>query len=196
MWRTVAYMERRANVISSIVNKFVFTYEKYGEGEFKSLTFKEHENFGFYLDQQGYTKQRDIEMAEHKYGHNDLEVPLPQFQDLLKEHMVAPFFVFQIFTTLLWLMDEYWYYSLFTLFLLMFAESTVVFQRKKNMERLRAMRIFPYLLPVLRKGEWVNVQSDALIPGDVCLIRRMKEAKKPEKEENKKVEKEQKNYIP
>ena len=52
----------------------------------------------------------------------------------------------------------------------MFAESTVVFQRKKNMERLRSMRINPYDLYVLRKGEWKLIQSDALVPGDICLV--------------------------
>jgi len=180
--------------------KFVFSYDRDGYGEFRSLEFNEDKPFGWYLDQEGLNKKRDIEHAEAKFGQNDLEVPLPQFQELLKEHMVAPFFVFQIFCTLLWLMDEYWYYSLFTLFLLLFAESTVVFQRKKNMERLRAMRIYPYDIPVLRGGEWKNVQTDALLPGDIWLIKRLKEVKKKPEEEKKNnrkpQEKEQKNYIP
>lgn len=176
--------------------KFVYTYDKDGNGKFKGLKFREKENFGFYLDQEGLSKKRDIELTENKYGINDLEVPLPQFQELLKEHMVAPFFVFQIFCTLLWLMDEYWYYAIFTLFLLMFAESTVVFQRKKNMERLRAMRIHPYAIPVVRNGEWVNIQTDGLLPGDICLIRRLTHPKKDETKDNIKKEKEQKNYIP
>ena len=176
--------------------KFVFTFDKHGDGQFERLKYKENENFGFYLKQEGLNKKRDIEVIENTYGQNDLEVPLPQFQELLKEHMVAPFFVFQIFCTLLWLMDEYWYYAIFTLFLLMFAESTVVFQRKKNMERLRAMRIYPYAIPVLRNGEWINVQTDMLLPGDVCLVRRLKQPKKEESKDGKKGEKEQKNYIP
>jgi manganese-transporting P-type ATPase len=141
-------------------------------------------------------KKKEIELAENKYGLNELEVPLPHFSDLLKEHMVAPFFVFQIFCTFLWLMDEYWYYSLFTFGLLCFAESTVVFQRKRNMERLRTMRIHPYSIYVLRKGEWKTIQTDSLLPGDVCLIKRMKEAKKEDKKDDKNKEKELKNYIP
>ena len=65
------------------------------------------------------------------------------------------------------------------------------------------MRIYPYAIPVLRKNEWINVQSDALLPGDIWLIRRLKEEKKADqndtdkdKGKKKPKEKEQKNYIP
>lgn len=180
-----------------------FIYQKTeGQDEYKfhGLKFNERETFGFYKQQKGYAKNREIELAENKYGNNEMEVPLPEFIDIFKEHMVAPFFVFQIFCTFLWLMDEYWYYSLFTLGLLMFAESTVVFQRKKNMERLRSMRIHPYDMYALRKGEWKLISSEELLPGDVCLVNtNQKKGDKKSKKEDKKEkngEKIQKNYIP
>lgn len=60
------------------------------------------------------------------WGSNKMHIPIPTFMDLYQEHVVAPFFVFQLFCTLLWLLDEYWYYSLFNLGMLFFFEGTVV----------------------------------------------------------------------
>ena len=65
------------------------------------------------------------------------------------------------------------------------------------MERLRSMRINPYDLYVLRKGEWKLIQSDALVPGDICLVNTNIGKKKDNKNDKKEgKDKEQKNYVP
>lgn len=110
-----------------------------------------------------------------KYGLNKFDIPVPTFTELFKEHAVAPFFVFQIFCVALWFMDELWYYSLFTLFMLFTFESTVVWQRQRTMKEFRGMGIQPYTVNVFRGTEWREVLTDELLPGDLLSVTRTKE---------------------
>ena len=113
--------------------------------------------------------------AEQQYGTNTFDIPVPTFMELWKEHAVAPFFVFQIFCVGLWLLDEYWYYSLFTLFMLVAFESTVVWQRQRTLNEFRAMSIKPYEIWVYRGKKWEQITSDRLLPGDLVSVARTKE---------------------
>ncbi|PCH41918.1 endoplasmic reticulum Ca-transporting P-type ATPase [Wolfiporia cocos MD-104 SS10] len=109
------------------------------------------------------------------YGKNEFDIPVPSFGALFAEHATAPFFVFQIFCVALWCLDEYWYYSLFTLFMLVVFECTVVWQRLRTLTEFRTMSVAPYAIQCLRDGKWVTVQTDDLLPGDVVSVARHQE---------------------
>ncbi|KAI9756553.1 MAG: hypothetical protein M4579_003812 [Chaenotheca gracillima] len=124
---------------------------------------------------RGIESGSDLLRLQQHYGDNSFDIPVPTFTELFKEHAVAPFFIFQIFCVGLWMLDEYWYYSLFTLFMLVAFESTVVWQRQRTLNEFRGMSIKPYNIWAYRLGQWTEIQSDKLLPGDLVSVGRTKE---------------------
>lgn len=117
----------------------------------------------------------DLAKLTRNYGLNKFDIPIPTFLELFKEHAVAPFFVFQIFCVALWCMDEQWYYSLFSLFMLVSFEMTTVFQRRTTMNEFQSMGIKPYPIYTYRDAKWQELQTDELLPGDLVSVTRTNE---------------------
>lgn len=128
-----------------------------------------------FQESHGLDTRIEIDKIRQHYGDNTFDIPVPSFTELWKEHAVAPFFVFQIFCVGLWLLDEYWYYSLFTLFMLVAFESTVVWQRQRTLNEFRGMSIKPYDIWAYRENRWTQITSDKLLPGDLVSVGRTKE---------------------
>ena len=128
-----------------------------------------------FQESHGLTSKTEIERIQLHYGDNSFDIPVPTFTELWKEHAVAPFFVFQMFCIGLWLLDDYWYYSLFTLVMLVGFESTVVWQRQRTLNEFRGMSIQPYDIWVYRESQWEQIKSDKLLPGDLVSVGRTKE---------------------
>ncbi|KAJ7049439.1 hypothetical protein C8F01DRAFT_1069054 [Mycena amicta] len=114
--------------------------------------------------------QADVPRLTSLYGGNEFNIPIPSFTELFGEHATAPFFVFQIFCVALWCLDEYWYYSIFTLFMLVMFECTVVWQRVRTLTEFRTMSVQPYPIQCYRDKKWQEIQTDKLLPGDVISL--------------------------
>jgi hypothetical protein len=126
--------------------------------------------FSQHFKASGYLSSKKAEQALEKWGTNEFTFYKPEFLPLLVEHMLAPFFVFQLFCVGLWCLDEYWYYSLFTLFMLVLFECTVVNQRLRNLSTLQQMGHQPQFIWALREEKWVNINEQFLLPGDIISI--------------------------
>ncbi|KAJ3676324.1 hypothetical protein LUZ60_003736 [Juncus effusus] len=149
--------------------RFIF-YEF--DDTFKKLSFPTKETFGNYLKSSGHGTEAKVNTAVDKWGRNVFEYPQPTFQKLMKEQIMEPFFVFQVFCVGLWCLDEFWYYSLFTLFMLFLFESTMAKNRLRTLTELRRVRIDNQILTVHRCGKWVKIPGTELLPGDIVSVGR------------------------
>nr|UJH94586.1 Spf1 [Starmerella bombicola] len=146
--------------------------------------FKQFRPPHFWVDDKGVTvgallasegNSGDLIEKQREFGPNIFDIPVPTFLELWKEHAVAPFFVFQIFSCCLWFLDEMWKSSMMMLFMLVSFESTVVYQRQRTMTEFRSMSLKPYAVQVFRNGKWSEVQTPELLPGDLVSVLRSKE---------------------
>jgi cation-transporting ATPase 13A1 len=128
----------------------------------------------FFDEWRGFRSLHQVVSAQIRYGPNKFDVKQPTFTELYKAQLLSPFTVFQLFCVILWMLDDYWQYSAFTLFMIFTFEATVVFSRIKSLSALRGMGNKARNVHVYRLGQWIQVQTTDLLPCDLISLTRVK----------------------
>jgi len=139
------------------------------DGQFVSMKYPTNREISQYLASKGHT-DAEAHQAKEYFGHNNYDIPVPSFIELLKEHMLAPFFVFQVFSILCWMLDDYLTYPIVSLVSLILIESNTVRTRQSNLIELRGVKNTPFQIWVNRDETWRMISTDKLVPGDLVLL--------------------------
>ena len=89
-----------------------------------------------YTSAGGLHTDSEITKIDEKWGKNHLAVHTPSFLELLQVQLLSPLAMFQVFCALLWLLDEYWSYTAWSLVSVVIFETTTVFQRTRTQKML------------------------------------------------------------
>lgn len=104
------------------------------------------------------------------FGRNHINLKVKKTSQILFDEALHPFYVFQIFSIILWSLDAYYYYAA-CIFLISFLSilDTLV-ETKKTSTRLAEMSYFNCEVRVFREEFWTHVSSSELVPGDVYEV--------------------------
>jgi len=163
----VFYEER----LGSLVFKFHRLKYLVEDGEVVPLGYPTDLHIEDYIQDEGLQDQEDMDIQLDTFGPNKFELPKPTFIEVYKEQIMRPIVVFQVFCALLWALDTYIKYTLFSLMSIFGFEAASVFQRHKNLNTLRGMSNKSYKIKVRRKKKWIDVETADLLPGDCISLK-------------------------
>ncbi|XP_041480775.1 probable cation-transporting ATPase 13A3 isoform X2 [Lytechinus variegatus] len=114
---------------------------------------------------------RETAQRRALYGVNKIVVRVKPILLLLIQEILNPFYIFQIFSVTVWIVDDYLYYSFCIIILSTLSISISLYTTRTQATTLKSMVKSNVTVQVLRpNGEIETVWEDQLVPGDVIII--------------------------
>uniref|UniRef100_A0AAQ5XVU1 Cation-transporting P-type ATPase N-terminal domain-containing protein n=1 Tax=Amphiprion ocellaris TaxID=80972 RepID=A0AAQ5XVU1_AMPOC len=110
-------------------------------------------------------------LRRRMYGANIIDVPVKPYTKLLFEEILNPFYMFQVFSITLWMIDAYYYYALCIFIISVISITISLYETRKQSVTLRNMAQLVTNVTIRRNsGAEECVSSVDLVPGDCVII--------------------------
>ncbi|XP_030379323.1 probable cation-transporting ATPase 13A3 isoform X2 [Scaptodrosophila lebanonensis] len=124
----------------------------------------------YFHQQRGLSEQEQLS-RRIVYGSNEITVPYRDVKTLLFLEVLNPFYVFQIFSVILWFTYDYYYYACVIILMSVFGIGMSIIQTKKNQDVLQKTVLNTGNAWVVNpKGVSKEVPTQTLVPGDIIEI--------------------------
>ncbi|XP_077998029.1 polyamine-transporting ATPase 13A3-like [Glandiceps talaboti] len=124
----------------------------------------------FYEDFHGFSSS-DQEKRLAIYGKNCIDVEVKSYAKLLFSEVLNPFYIFQIWSVILWMAEEYYYYATCIILISTISIGISLYETRRQSITLRDMVAHSSSVQVCRENEEEEtVDAGLLVPGDVILI--------------------------
>jgi magnesium-transporting ATPase (P-type) len=108
-----------------------------------------------------------------KFGPCNIDVPVKSVPSLLMQEILNPFYLFQIFSMVLWFWDGYRLYAGCIMIISVSSATTSLVDTIRNLKNIRSMAHYTCKVEVMRTGDenkLEQIDSDHLVPGDIIKI--------------------------
>ncbi|KAJ7324593.1 hypothetical protein JRQ81_017613 [Phrynocephalus forsythii] len=116
------------------------------------------------------------ETRDHRklfYGVNEIAVKVPSVFKLLIKEVLNPFYIFQLFSVILWSIDEYYYYAAAIVVMSLISIASSLYTIRKQYTVLHDMVVAHSVIRVtVSRGDQgvEEILSTDLVPGDVLVV--------------------------
>lgn len=104
------------------------------------------------------------------FGKNHINLRVKTTSQVFFDEALHPFYVFQIFSIILWSLDAYYYYAACIFLISILSIVDTLIETKRTSRRLAEMSYFNCDVRVFRDEFWTHVNSGELVPGDVYEV--------------------------
>ncbi|CDK29706.1 unnamed protein product [Kuraishia capsulata CBS 1993] len=104
------------------------------------------------------------------FGENVINIRDKSNSQLLLDEVLHPFYVFQVFSIVLWLLDDYYYYAFCIFMISIVSIVQTLIETRQTMKRLKDISRFTCSVRVCRNEFWKEVSSEDLVPGDIFEV--------------------------
>lgn len=107
-----------------------------------------------------------------RYGPCQIIVPIKSIPLLLIQEILHPFFVFQLFSCILWFVQEYTWYAIAIVLITTVSITTNLVSTRKNMRKIASMVYSKGTVHVFRgrHGKVKEIDQAELVPGDLMIV--------------------------
>ncbi|OMJ77375.1 hypothetical protein SteCoe_23073 [Stentor coeruleus] len=151
--------------------KEVFYYEK-ELGIFVPLVFNTKLSFAnIHSMKGGIDSEALIKYRQRIFGPCVIDVPVPSVFETFIDEVLRPFFIFQIFSVILWCTEEYYWYSIAIFFIMCVTLTVNIYFVQTNLKNIKSLATFLTNVNVYRSNTIIeNISSYDLVPGDIVEI--------------------------
>jgi cation-transporting P-type ATPase 13A2 len=166
-------------LLENLLFEFRFSQYQYShsEGRFEPIEFDIYKPYSYLIDNysEGVKEGAEYEGLRNTFGTCNIEIPDKGIFVLLIGSILNPFYIFQIFSVILWYFSEYEIYATCILITSIASITFELVDMRRNFKNLRDMVDYDCNITVKRVSEnnqvfYKELHSDELVPGDIIVV--------------------------